>query len=153
MDRSRLRRPATRVLCGLAVLGLATLLAAPGASAATSATRTITANWTSFFSGKTSATRKIALVQDGSGFASVIRAQSDSVLAKGASAVVLGVTVHGSTATVRYTVDLDGVAALRDEKGTAIRSNGTWKVSAASFCVLLGLEQVKTKACPAASAN
>lgn len=115
----------------------------------TTATKTITVNWEKFFSGKTSAKTKIALLQDGTKFASVIDAQASSALAKGASATVTKVSNITSTkATVRYTVDLDGQPALKNTTGTALWLSATWKVSDASFCALLGLEQVKTPACP-----
>jgi hypothetical protein len=102
-----------------------------------------------FFSGSTSAGKKISLLQNGSAFSSVIDAQASSSLAKGASAKVKKVTLTSSTrASVTYTVLLDGVAALSDQSGTAVLEGGTWKVGAASFCGLLSLEGVKTPACP-----
>jgi len=131
-------------------------LAACGSAATPTTTTTavspsaaITANWVAFFSGSTGAQRKISLLQNGSAFRSVIDAQASSSLAKGASAKVKKVTLTSSTkANVTYTVLLDGVAALSNQTGTAVLEGGTWKVGAASFCGLLGLEGVKTPACP-----
>ena len=46
-----------------------------------SAAAVITANWEAFFSGKTSAAKKITLLQHGQAFATIIQAQSGSGLA------------------------------------------------------------------------
>jgi hypothetical protein len=117
----------------------------------TTATKTITANWERFFSGKTSTKVKISLLQNGTRFAKVISAQASSSLAKSTTATVSKVSnLSAGSASVRYTVDLGGQPALRDALGTAVRQNGTWKVSDESFCALLALEKVKTPACPAA---
>ena len=135
-------------LAGAALVAGALVAALPaGASASSSTTKTITHNWEMFFSGKTSATEKLSLLEDSSAFATIVRAQAGSALAKSASATVASVKVSGSTASVRYTIDLGGAPALKNQNGEAVKSGGTWKVSAASFCTLLDLEQVKTKAC------
>src|SRR5436190_15821920 len=51
----------------------------------------ITANWKDFFAGSTGAERKIALLQNGQAFADTIRAQANSVMAKGTTVQVLNV--------------------------------------------------------------
>lgn len=101
---------------------------------------TIQKNWQTFFDGKTSADQKVALLQNGAQFQQVISAQAGSALAKSAGATVSNVVVQGSQATVTYTVTLGGQPALPDQKGQAVMEGGSWKVSDASFCQLLMLE-------------
>jgi hypothetical protein len=101
----------------------------------------IKANWEAFFNGKTSADKKIALLQNGDKFAVVIRAQAGSGLAGGAGAKVKAVVVNSPTsATVSYDITLNGTTALANQTGTAVYENGTWKVGDVSFCALLKLE-------------
>lgn len=108
----------------------------------------IKANWIEFFSGKTSATKKIALVENGSQFSAIIRGQSSSSLAKSVTATVARVTLQSSTkATVRYSLSVGGQPALANQTGQAVLQGGVWKVGVKSFCSLLALEQVNTPAC------
>ncbi len=120
--------------------------AAPPSAAAepTSGAAAITAikdNWVTFFSGKTSAARKIALLQNGQVFASVINNQAGSPLSSSATASVSAVTLasSGASATVKYSVGVSG-ASLPPTNGTAVYENGVWKVGDVSFCYLLTLE-------------
>jgi hypothetical protein len=111
------------------------------APASSSATALITANWQAFFDGKTSAAKKIALLQNGQTYAAVIQAQSGSSLATSASAKVTKVTVTSpAQAKVTYNVLLGTTPALTNQSGVAVYQNGTWKVGDASFCGLLALE-------------
>lgn len=152
------------------VLGAALLLAlpvgvavtgSPAASAAAPAvghaqtwqaraTAQIKANWRAFFAASTPATRKVALLEDGAKFAAIIRGQSSSALAKTVSATVTSVHLVSHTlADVRYTISLAGKPVLTGTTGTSVYQAKSWKVGDVSFCRLLGLEQVKTPACPA----
>lgn len=113
-----------------------------------SAISSITTNWKAFFNGTTPASRKVALLQNGSSFAAIIDGQASSALAKSVRATVSKVSdVTASSANVRYSISLSGTTALANQTGAAVKQSGTWKVSDASFCVLLGLEGVKTPAC------
>jgi hypothetical protein len=119
--------------------------AKPSASSASSAVsadeKAITANWTAFFNPKTPVAQRVSLLQDGSAFASVIKAQAGSALASSASAQVTKVTViTTSEAAVTYNVLLAGTPALKGQAGTAVYQDGMWKVGVASFCGLLTLE-------------
>jgi len=116
---------------------------ATSASAATSgsAAATITANWEKFFNAKTPVAQRVALLQNGSAFQSVISAQAGSGLASTASAKVTKVTVTSSSqATVKYSILISGTTALPNQTGVAVLQGGTWKVGLASFCGLLTLE-------------
>jgi hypothetical protein len=120
--------------------------AAPSASSTSSASssaaeKTIAANWEAFFNPKTPVAQRVSLLQDGSTFASIIRAQAGSSLASQATATVSKVTVTSPTqAKVTYTILLAGTPALKNQSGTAVSEGGTWKVGLASFCGLLTLE-------------
>lgn len=109
---------------------------------AASAKAKIIADWQAFFSGKTSAKRKIQLVQDGNAFAQVIKQQAGSTMAQSVAAKVAKVVLNKSMtqAVVTYTITLGGSPALVNQKGTAVLQGGTWKVGAQSFCALLALE-------------
>lgn len=146
------------VTAALAILALSL----PGALSASASTRhsakhsstsggsakaKIIANWEAFFSGKTPAKRKVALVEDGKDFAKVIKAQASGGMAKSASAKVLSVKVSGKRAAVTYTIYLAGQAALKNQKGKALLEDGTWKVGGQSFCALLSLEGTAPKIC------
>jgi len=150
--------PSARRMLVPCLVGAALVLGACGSttkkSPPPSASQQITQAWRAFFAGTTSASNKIALLQDGSAFTAIINGQASSTLAKGASATVSKVTLTSpSTAKVTYTVLLGGQPALRDQVGAAVRQDGKWKVGAASFCALLSLEQVSTPACPAPTSS
>lgn len=121
---------------------------APASATSATAKAKVTADWKAFFSGKTPAKKKIALVEDGSAFAKVIEGQSKSnPLAESTTVKVSSVKVSGSKATVVYTIDLGGQPALKNQKGEALLRGGTWKVGAQSFCALLALEGTKPAIC------
>jgi hypothetical protein len=124
----------------------ATAASTPSANSGTSAA--IISSWTTFFSGKTSAAEKLALLQNGAAFASIVNGQASSGLAESAAAKVSTVSdLTATSAEVRYGIYLGSTPALPNELGLAIKQDGTWKVSDASFCVLLNLEGVRTTSC------
>jgi hypothetical protein len=100
---------------------------------------TITKNWETFFDGSTPVSTRESLLEDGSSFPTASLAPS--ALSKTASAKVLSVTdITSSTAKVSYDVLLSGAVALKNEVGTSVYQDGTWKVGVSSFCGLLTLE-------------
>jgi hypothetical protein len=111
----------------------------------------ITTNWEAFFNAKTADSKRIALLEDGPQFASVIHAQSGSGLAALATAKVTHVTVNSATmATVAYDILISGTPQLKNQTGVAVYQNGTWKVGVSSFCGLLIIENAgKTTGLPA----
>jgi len=116
-----------------------------GQAASGDAKAQITANWEAFFSGKTSAAKKIALLENGQKFASVINAQAGSGIATSAGAKVSSVVVNSpAQATVHYDITLGGTTALANQTGTAVYQDGMWKVGDVSFCQLLKLENAGT---------
>lgn len=127
--------------------------AAPTTSSASAgAVAAITSNWEAFFNAKTPDSKRVALLQDGQQFKSVITSQSGSSLAALATAKVTHVTVTSPTqAAVTYTILVSGTPELKNQKGTAVLQNGTWKVGVTSFCGLLTIENAgKTSGLPAA---
>ena len=143
----------------LALLGIAVVAVLAACGGSSSGTTSSGANqaaqvkqvWTSFFSAKTPAAKKPALLQDGSKFASTISALSSNPLARKLSAKVSKVTFHGANrATVVYTVYLGTTPALKNQSGTAVKQNGSWKVGYASLCRLLTLEGSTPAACKSA---
>jgi hypothetical protein len=80
-------------------------------------------------------------VQNGSVFASILKAQASNPESATTSAKVTKVTVNTSSqAVVTYDFLLSGTPVLTDRKGTAVYQDGTWTVGDASFCGLLTLE-------------
>lgn len=113
----------------------------PASTHVTSAKVQIERAWSAFFSGSTPAAEKARLLQNGVRFAPVITAQSRSPLAQQTKATVTSVTLQGpSRAKVVYTITVAGQPALKHQIGTAVRVDGTWKVSDRSFCGLLSLQ-------------
>ncbi|HLK00636.1 MAG TPA: hypothetical protein VKU39_12105 [Streptosporangiaceae bacterium] len=101
----------------------------------------IKANWVAFFSGSTTPSQKIALLQNGQTFAAIVNDPQYQQLSQAATATVHSVTINGTTATVTYDVGIGGSGlGLNGQKGTAVYENGVWKVGDASFCGLITLE-------------
>ncbi len=144
--------PLVVAACGSSSSTTTTPTPTPSATASVSPTAAITSDWETFFSGATTATRKIALLQNGQQFATVLTAQAASPLAKASTAKVTAVKVTSpTTATVTYAIVENGQVALPGQKGQAVLEGGVWKVSAPSFQALLKLEQAQTSSSPTAS--
>jgi len=121
-------------------------------SAPAGATAAITTNWETFFNIKTSSAKRVTLLQDGSQFASIIKAQQDSPLAAGLTAKVKSISdVTSSQATVKYDLVVGGSKVPMT--GDAVYEDGTWKVGAATFCGLLTLEGLKKMPAACSSAT
>jgi hypothetical protein len=128
----------------VAVLALA---ACGGGGNKSSDTAQIKSAYEKFFSGKTSLSDRVALLQNGAKFRSVVQGFASNPLAKNVSASVSSVTLEGSNkAKVVYTVKLAG-SSLPKQTGTAVRENGTWKVGDASLCKLISLQGSTPSAC------
>jgi hypothetical protein len=123
----------------------------PGAGSAATAAA-VSTNWEAFFNAKTPVAKRVLLLQDGPQFQSIINSQAGSGLAAEATAKVTHVTVSSPTqATVNYEILIAGTPELKNQTGTAVNENGTWKVGVGSFCGLLVLENAgKTSGLPAA---
>jgi hypothetical protein len=122
--------------------------ASPATTSSTAADKAqIKSAYEKFFSGRTSISNRVALLQNGSTFEGVIRGFASLPLAKNVSATVSSVTLQGAnSAKVVYTVKL-GSAGLPKQTGTAVRQNGTWKVADASLCKLVSLQGSTPSVC------
>jgi hypothetical protein len=100
-----------------------------------------------FFSSKTSLSDRVAVLEHGSQFKSVIQEFASNPLASNTSATVSSVTMQGANkAKVVYVVKFSGTA-LPKQTGTAVRENGVWKVGSASLCKLVALGGTTPSAC------
>ena len=126
--------------------------ASASSTGAASAQAAIEANWAAFFSASTPIARRVALLQNGSVFQSIIKAQAGSALASSATSKVSKVTLVSPTqAKVIYSILVGGTPALSNQTGVAVYQDGVWKVGVASFCGLLTVENGgKTSNLPAA---
>jgi hypothetical protein len=114
----------------------------------------IKSNWQSFFRHSNPTEKSLAVLQHGQQFKDVVLKQKKSTLAKTAAAKVTKIKlVSPKKAKVTYTISTGGTPVLPHQKGVALKINGTWKISAASFCALLHLESVKAKACPSSGSS
>jgi purine-cytosine permease-like protein len=124
----------------------------PATSSSASAVAEITANWEKFFNSSTPTAQRVALLQNGSTFATAISGLSGLVSKLGAK--VTNVTLNSATtATVTYNLTAGGSSLLTGQTGTAVLENGVWKVGDASLCGLLKLVPGGTvpSACSSAS--
>jgi hypothetical protein len=101
----------------------------------------------SFFSGKSSISDRVAVLQNGQKFKSVVASFANNPLAKNVGAAVTSVTLQGENeAKVVYTVKLGG-SSLPTQTGSAVKQNGQWKVGYASLCRLVALGGTTPAAC------
>ena len=111
---------------------------APAASSSASAVAEITANWEKFFNSSTPTSQRVALLQNGSSFATAISGLSSLVSKLGAKVTNVTLT-SATTATVKYNLTAGGTSLLNNQTGTAVLENGVWKVGDASLCGLIKL--------------
>jgi hypothetical protein len=110
-------------------------------------TAQIRSAYAKFFSGKTSVADRVALLQNGPKFKSVVQSFASNPLAKNVSATITRIQLQGThQAKVVYTVKLGGLG-LPKQTGTAVKENGTWKVGDASLCKLVSLGGSTPSAC------
>ena len=110
----------------------------PSTSSSSGAVAEITANWEKFFNSSTPTAQRVALLQNGSTFATAISGLSGLVSKLGAK--VTNVTLNSATtATVTYNLTAGGSSLLTGQTGKAVLENGVWKVGDASLCGLLKL--------------
>ena len=135
---------------GVSAAGPATPV--PATSSSSDAVAEITANWEKFFNSSTPTAQRVALLQNGSTFATAISGLSGLVSKLGAK--VTNVTLNSATtATVTYNLTAGGSSLLTGQTGKAVLENGVWKVGDASLCGLLKLVPGGTvpSACSSAS--
>jgi hypothetical protein len=111
-----------------------------GTGSSSAAVAQITANWEKFFNASTPTAQKVALLQNGTVFATAINDLAKLPLASGIGAKVTKVVVTSPTkATVTYDIVSGGSSLLSNQTGTAVYQGGVWKVGDASLCALFKL--------------
>ncbi|MFJ9455750.1 hypothetical protein ACIRST_11795 [Kitasatospora sp. NPDC101447] len=121
----------------------ATGTASPGATGSAPADQAaaktaITTNWEKFFDPATPIADKAALLQGGDALLPVLQGFSQDPRVGQVQAKVTDVSfVDASTATVTYSLSLQGTVVEPSASGQAVLENGTWKVSRSTLCGLL----------------
>jgi hypothetical protein len=112
------------------------LTAAQKAADATS----IKDSYVTFFAANTAMSTRAALLQNGSQFSQAMQGEFSQLANEKPSVTLNSVNVtNPSTASVNYTVDLNGQPVLKDQNGSAVKVNGKWLVSDLTLCQLLGM--------------
>jgi len=100
----------------------------------------IKSNWKTFFAYSTSLQGRENLLQNGNNFSQLIQSEFSSLASAKSSAVITKVNLTNSkTASVVYTVDLNGMPELNNENGQALLVNNSWVVSDSTLCHLVSL--------------
>jgi hypothetical protein len=141
------RRLALVVVAGLALAGCGGSSSTTTTNSTAAAQAQIKSAYQKFFSGQTSVADRVAVLQNGPKFQSVVQSFASNPLAKNVHVTVSSVKLQGAdNAKVVYTVKL-GSAGLPKQTGTAVLQSGTWKVGYASLCKLVALQGSTPSAC------
>ncbi|MEY9928496.1 hypothetical protein ABH926_003135 [Catenulispora sp. GP43] len=113
---------------------------ANGPSDPTGATAEIKKNWELFFNPQTTIADKEKYLQHGSTLAPLLQGFATDPRVGQVSATVSGVSFTSpTTATVTYSLSLQGTVVEPNATGTAVLEDGTWKVSDSTLCGLVAL--------------
>lgn len=105
-------------------------------------------NWKNFFAASTPLKTRESLLQNGSSFTQPIQEEFTELSSQASSAVISNVDVeNSSSATVSYTIDLNGQPVLKDQTGKAVFVDSAWKVSDSTLCGLLSMGGSHPTAC------
>jgi hypothetical protein len=161
----RTHRPAAAVAAVLLVLALAACggdddTAAPAATAEpttsspspsptfdeAAAEAELRTNWESFFDGTVPQESKPALVERGEELGEALALAAQDPNAGASAATVQDVSFVGPTeAMVTYDILSGGQVVLAGAQGKGVEEDGTWKVSAQTFCQLTALSSGQTE--------
>jgi hypothetical protein len=123
-------------------------LASLSAAQVSSAKTQIDHNWQTFFGPTASLQTRENLLQNGSAFAQIIQSEFAALGQESFSSTINSTTLTSTTAAnVVYTGTLGGQVVLKNEAGSAVKVNNTWKVSDATLCQLLALDGSKPAVC------
>ncbi|WP_371501157.1 hypothetical protein OG871_30210 [Kitasatospora sp. NBC_00374] len=104
------------------------------------ATTQVTATWEKFFDPATALADKATLLQNGEQLVPVLQGFAADPRVGQVKATVSKVEFTSpTTATVTYSLSLDGAVVQPDATGQAVLENGTWKVSTSTLCGLVSL--------------
>ena len=142
-----MKRLALLIVAGLALAGCGSSSHTSTTNASAAAQAQIKSAYQTFFSPSTSLSDRVALLQNGSKFKSVVQSFASNPLAKKVNVTVSSVKLEGQDkARVVYTIKL-GSAGLPKQTGTAVRESGKWKIGYASLCKLVALNGGAPPAC------
>ena len=142
-----MRRIALVVVAGLALAGCGSSSHTSTTNATAAAQAEIKSAYHKFFSPSTSLSDRVAVLQNGPRFKSVVQGFASNPLAQKVNVSVSSVKLQGQNrAKVVYTIKL-GSAGLPKQTGTAVRESGKWKVGYASLCKLVALNGKAPPAC------
>jgi uncharacterized membrane protein YeiB len=114
----------------------------------TAAKQQIETNWKEFFAASTTLQGRENLLQNGSEFSQLIQGEFTELASQASSAIIASISFTNKTsANVEYTVDLNGQPVLSNEKGEALLTGSSWKVSDSTLCYLIGLSGSKPAVC------
>lgn len=123
-----------------------------GSPADAATTTAVTTTFVTAFNGAAPIASRLVLLQNESAFEDGLTSSTNAAILSQTSATVSKVTlVNPNRANVLYTVLLSGVAAAANQIGTAVMIDGSWKVSASTFCTLLTAGGQAPSACTSAS--
>ena len=129
----------------------ATTTGSPGGGApsdAAAAEAQIKQNWEKFFDPATPLSGKAALLENGDKLMPLLESFSADPRVNQVKAQVTKVEFQSPTsATVTYTLSLNGTVVEPNATGKAVLQDGTWKVSDASLCGLVALAGTSAPGC------
>ena len=106
------------------------------------------ANFKQFFSVNTTMVQRQNLLQNGSQFAQAMNAEFAQLNNEAPSVIINSASLaNATTVKLNYTVALNGQPVLPNQSGEALKINGIWQVSDATFCQLLGLAGTPPAVC------
>jgi hypothetical protein len=142
-----MRRLALLIVAGLALAGCGSSSNSSTTNASAAAQADIKSAYQTFFSPSTSLSDRVAALQNGSKFKTVVQSFASNPLAKKVGVTITSVKLEGADkAKVVYTIKL-GSAGLPKQTGTAVRESGKWRVGFASLCKLVALNGGAPPAC------
>jgi len=119
----------------------ATSAAPTGGTPADAATKqAVTSAFEHFFSGTAAPAVSQQALQHGEAFKATLEEQAKGQYSKDSGVKVGDITMTGQIANVTFTITSKGAPLLANIKGFAVQEGGTWKVAAATFCMLLKLQ-------------
>ena len=118
----------------------AAVSASPGATL-TGDAATIRDVYLRFLDLKIPVEQKVNLIQDGPDFLTAMQAEAKNPQAATVSLQVSDVKITSDKlAQVTYTILVSGSPLLPNQKGYAVKENGTWKIAGVTFCGLLNAQ-------------
>lgn len=113
---------------------------ASGPSDPVAATAEIKRNWQAFFDPKTSIADKAKYLENGTVLAPLLQGfAADPRVGQVAATVSNVAFTSPTTATVTYTLTLQGTVVAPNATGKAVLQDGTWKVALSTLCGLIAL--------------